>query len=1040
MPKPRKNPHDLTAPPTQNGLTVDSLYPPRGSFPGDTVKVQDPPTSNGGSQDSFGDEKGLKAPPGARGEYTERPPGNLGGPGGSIGVSPYKFKVDEDNIHRRNQIPPMYLPAVASKIIAENEALIDNEDEPQDAAEWKRLHDYEKGLIPMQKNLKNTLISQPAPDAPEQPVGTGLDFKDFFSQVTRGEFGMSDVPWEPILPLEGLEPFLDQYAQVSGNFAAHIAKSIPAFQEVQLKTGNAVAQTLPPGSRVLDIGASEGNWGKAISAATKGGVQTVSLDPNPDMQNTFNSKPAIPGATYELKSFQYGFDDPAMGAVQPLAPQGDFDVVHEAMAFQFITPDRAGNIAEVKRHLKPGGVALIEEKVFNDAWDANEQKKDAEYKSRYFTPQALQDKDKMVGFQQDKQETGTVGMLDNMVSQQALEDALLGNFRYVVQYWDSGNFKGYAASDDRAKLDAIVGAIADTSSPFSTVATPRMVTPSRQAFSVHPIPAQPRVQDERLLLQIPHDVQERYSDLDRRVSDYVKSLKLNTLDMYDFPAEPPEKWVEEERLNVPVDWNDDHAWSAYMGRLSHDDVADWIGLDALDHERLAGIAPDLARQHALEAGTTQPFAEWFRSRKPTITDQNLIRHVKDSAQAFPQHGLGKGYAGYWRRRNHEMVRETATARARERHDRYLREVAYHDYVRPNYAESFEAIQRAREERQPLSDTVRHLHSLPVEGAERDTVDDFRNEFEGLLNEGVHALDLYREPVSRDDRMFGDMESQGLKWVPVRKIAGVVSGVEFPENHQIGMKVPKGGSSCAKCVYVSEDHTQCGEKHFQEWNGSKDLPEPADEYCCDFFKSKRSATSEVIQLYRYGDRYFFVHETDREAVSEDMLMIRAMVFNIVPGSSITKRANANWDRKSRALAQAINFIKTGGDREAAFVKFGREYGPGLRKAVSDYLFITQQHKKSDGGGGSSGSNIGDATCSSFDQQSPDNCDGCTFNVGTGGPEFGYGDGACLLTHLFLNAPDKGFGRGDQNAYQPQRTPGTPSLQNLNKTRRSDPRLP
>ena len=58
--------------------------------------------------------------------------------------------------------------------------------------------------------------------------------------------------------------------------------------------------------------------------------------------------------------------------------------------------------------------------------------------------------------------------------------------------------------------------------------------------------------------------------------------------------------------------------------------------------------------------------------------------------------------------------------------------------------------------------------------------------------------------------------------------------KYPKDHPVGMEVPKGGSSCAKCEFVSNDGKQCSQKDFVKWNGGKDLPEAADRYCCDFF--------------------------------------------------------------------------------------------------------------------------------------------------------------------------------------------------------------
>jgi hypothetical protein len=65
------------------------------------------------------------------------------------------------------------------------------------------------------------------------------------------------------------------------------------------------------------------------------------------------------------------------------------------------------------------------------------------------------------------------------VHQETLEQTLKNNFKNVVQFWDSGNFKGYIASDSKTAADNMVSAIGDTSSEFSTTATPRkVVSPS----------------------------------------------------------------------------------------------------------------------------------------------------------------------------------------------------------------------------------------------------------------------------------------------------------------------------------------------------------------------------------------------------------------------------------------------------------------------------------------------------------------------------------------------------------------------------------
>lgn len=59
---------------------------------------------------------------------------------------------------------------------------------------------------------------------------------------------------------------------------------------------------------------------------------------------------------------------------------------------------------------------------------------------------------------------------------------------------------------------------------------------------------------------------------------------------------------------------------------------------------------------------------------------------------------------------------------------------------------------------------------------------------------------------------------------------------LPANHQLGMRVPKGGSMCANCKFLASP-TTCGNKGWVEWHGSEKLPHPADEYCCDNYGIK-----------------------------------------------------------------------------------------------------------------------------------------------------------------------------------------------------------
>src|SRR5580693_5160900 len=75
---------------------------------------------------------------------------------------------------------------------------------------------------------------------------------------------------------------------------------------------------------------------------------------------------------------------------------------------------------------------------------------------------------------------------------------------------------------------------------------------------------------------------------------------------------------------------------------------------------------------------------------------------------------------------------------------------------------------------------------------------------------------------------------------VESVADIVHDITankviYPDDHKAGMRVPKGGSSCAVCEYLKGSH-ECGNKYFIQWNGSSKFEPPADEYCCDFFEA------------------------------------------------------------------------------------------------------------------------------------------------------------------------------------------------------------
>jgi SAM-dependent methyltransferase len=278
--------------------------------------------------------------------------------------------------------------------------------------------------------------------------GASADFVDFFDQASRGQHA-PQLSLDPTFDNPQHQQFHDTYKQYAGNFDAHIETSIPGYREHQVKKGAALADRFQQWS-VLDIGGSEGSWNKAVSQI--GGNETVNLEPNAAMIDQFHRNPVqnaklIPHAFGE--SFEHG------GTQYPkFEPDRTYDVVNESMTFQFVSPDRPGQVAEVLRLLTPGGLFLTDEKVITEDWMLNERKKDA-WKSQFYTPEQLQEKQQIVNVQD---ESSAVGMVSNMVHQKDLEATLQQYFQTVTQYWSSGNFVGYACSDDANIVNQFIGA------------------------------------------------------------------------------------------------------------------------------------------------------------------------------------------------------------------------------------------------------------------------------------------------------------------------------------------------------------------------------------------------------------------------------------------------------------------------------------------------------------------------------------------------------------------------------------------------------
>lgn len=528
------------------------------------------------------------------------------------------------------------------------------------------------------------------------------------------------------------------------------------------------------------------------------------------------------------------------------------------------------------------------------------------------------------------------------------------------------------------KRGAEQGGVFDTHEPASIGdITPKVryqcASTEKTAFDVSPVPktkGNPKKTNDPMVLSLPRDVRERYAALARRVQDYARSVgpHLGALDAYKYRSSPPRDWVERELPNAKADWEDLGAWGRYVSRKDHHELSDW----ALKEADFSKVSPTLYTQWAVSSSTQQDFGKWFRRQKPSIRkDESLVTYLRDHARSDPDHEISRGYDSWWRKRYLGKVYGQAYKLAKEKWTEYLK-TSGTEFAKDEYRDALGLVQKAANgERVPVGDLVAALQTLPFENEYRADVEGYKSELDTIVNEGRTALDVAHQPVSREDRLFGDLVHEGNRWIPARRVEGVEKA-ETP-----------------------------------------------------------AASTGPIRVFAYGSRYFPIDEATEKRVATELALgtmyLEADVTRIIPGSSIAKQHVASiedFNAKSKALSEAIYDIQAGQDREAVFMKYGRVFGPGLRKALDDYFYIQSMNRDADTDA------VGDQTgggCDTFwEGQTADNCEGCTFNVGTGGPEFGYG--GCWLSHLFLNAPDAGFGKGDQPVgYDPGHTPGTPTEQ-------------
>jgi hypothetical protein len=332
-------------------------------------------------------------------------------------------------------------------------------------------------------------------------IGTGRGYTDFFGnfhEAQGDEWFFPHGEYEPAIKLEdGPEEFQQVRGKHMGNFDLHIATSIPGFSDLQAIVGDALVESYgQDGAHVLDIGASEGALVKALAELSAGNITSVALDPNPKMKATFMDKGRVDGVEYRLEALgdmdvrgKYAWSeiDKNTGIATQIKffDPGDrrFDVVHEAMVFQFMSNQRDSQMAIVKEMMAGDGVAIFEEKFAQadvDQYNANEDKKDYDWKSKYYTEEQIERKRREV---LEKGGDTIEGMTKMQVTVEEMHGVLAKHFGYFAQFWDSGNFMGFIASDSREALQRVLDNMQDTTSDYSNNKTGEVMSKSKYSVA-----------------------------------------------------------------------------------------------------------------------------------------------------------------------------------------------------------------------------------------------------------------------------------------------------------------------------------------------------------------------------------------------------------------------------------------------------------------------------------------------------------------------------------------------------------------------------
>ncbi len=239
----------------------------------------------------------------------------------------------------------------------------------------------------------------------------------------------------------------------AGPFNAHFVASVPYALEEQCRLGAALLECCLGASEtasVYTLGDGAGVTARALASAPGGRVRTLNCSPTPENYEAFQAN-RPEGAHFFTGPF-FDLTEERRDAIGGGVFRDGFDVIIEDTTFQMYGKERVVPMALALRHLKEDGLFVLIEKLAQpdpDEFMRRERQKDADFKSRFFSPDDIADKRNAIVSQMDSQ----------LVTLEELADAVSGFFRNVIVTWNSGNFYTLAASNSELRLHRFAEAL-----------------------------------------------------------------------------------------------------------------------------------------------------------------------------------------------------------------------------------------------------------------------------------------------------------------------------------------------------------------------------------------------------------------------------------------------------------------------------------------------------------------------------------------------------------------------------------------------------